>query len=275
IFASLAITVGLVGTLVQARTARQQRDYARQQRDFAFGQVSRAEAINDLNAILLSDAAPLGKLFTVNDLLQRAEHIVGRQQGGNDVDRVELLTAIGRQYSIQDEDASANRVLTEAYQQSRGLTDRHARARAACALAGILLQGRDSARAETLFQDGFRQLPDEPQFALARVFCLERGSEVARGDNPEDAITRVQNALKILRKATFGSDLEECKAQMELAETYRIAGRHREANVAFEHASSLLTALGRDDTQRAGTLFNHWGLTLWGLGRFPDAERVL
>src|SRR5262249_50302057 len=37
---------GLVGTLLQARTARQQRDYARQQRDFAFGQVSRAEAIN-------------------------------------------------------------------------------------------------------------------------------------------------------------------------------------------------------------------------------------
>src|SRR5262249_26569078 len=77
---------GLVGTLLQARTARQQRDYARQQRDFAFGQVSRAEAINDLNAILLSDAAPLGKPFTVNHLLGRAEQIVGRQQGGNEVD---------------------------------------------------------------------------------------------------------------------------------------------------------------------------------------------
>jgi eukaryotic-like serine/threonine-protein kinase len=266
---------GLVGTLLQGRTARQQRDYARQQRDFAFGQVSRAEAINDLNAILLSDAAPLGKPFTVNHLLRRAEQIVGRQQGGNEVDRVELLTAIGRQYQIQDEDATASRILTEAYQRSRGLADRHARARAVCALASNLAQQRDPTRAEALFQEGLRELPDEPQFALVRVFCLERGSEVARDDNPEEAITRMQTALRILRQSPFDSSLEECKAQMELAESYRIAGRNREANVAFEQASSLLTALGRDDTQRAGTLFNNWGLSLWLLGRSLDAERVL
>jgi len=273
--AIVATMAGFVGTLIQARTARQQRDYARQQRDFAFGQVSRAEAINDLNAILLSDAAPLGRPFTVNDLLQRAEHIVGRQQGGNEVDRVELLTAIGRQYWIQDEDAAGSRVLTEAYQQSRTLADRHARARAACALASSLVRGRDPARAEALFQEGLRELPDEPQFALARVFCLQRGSEVARDHNPEEAITRMQIALRILRQSPFDSGIQECGAQMDLAESYRMAGRNREANVAFVQASSLLTALGRDDTQRAGTLFNNWGLALWGLGRFLDAERVL
>jgi len=273
--AVVATAAGLVGTLLQARTARQQRDYARQQRDFAFGQLSRAEAINDLNAILLSDAAPLGKPFTVNHLLERAEQIVGRQQGGNEVDRVELLTAIGRQYQIQDEDATASRVLTEAYELSRGLADRHARARAACALASNLAQERDPARGEGLFQEGLRELPDEPQFALVRVFCLERGSEVARDDNPEEAIIRMQTALRILRQSPFDSSLEECKAQMELAESYRIAGRNREANVAFEQASFLLTALGRDDTQRAGTLFNNWGLSLWLLGRSLDAERVL
>src|SRR5262249_29586977 len=151
------------------------------------------------------DAAPLGKPFTVNDLLQRAEHIVGRQQGGNEVDRVDLLTAIGRQYWMQDQDAAASRVLTEAYRLSRGLADRHARARAACALASTLARERDPARAEALFQEGYRELSDEPQYALARVFCLERGSEVAREDNPGKAITRMQTALRILRQSPFDS----------------------------------------------------------------------
>ena len=69
-----ALVAGLVGTLTQARRATRQatlavaereradqqaRDATRQ-RDFARRQLSRAEAINDLNAFLISDAAPLG-----------------------------------------------------------------------------------------------------------------------------------------------------------------------------------------------------------------------
>jgi serine/threonine protein kinase len=56
---------GIVGTIVQARTALAQRD-------FAFRQLQNSEAVNDLNSFLLSDAAPSGKPFTVNELLQRA-----------------------------------------------------------------------------------------------------------------------------------------------------------------------------------------------------------
>jgi tetratricopeptide (TPR) repeat protein len=43
----------------------------------------------------------------------------------------------------------------------------------------------------------------------------------------------------------------------------------------MERAAASLTALGRDDTQNAGTLFNNWGLTLNQLGRVDEAERVL
>ncbi|MGH8722935.1 MAG: serine/threonine-protein kinase, partial [Burkholderiales bacterium] len=88
---AIATIAGMVGTLVQARAARVQRD-------FALRQLSRAEAINVLNSFVLSDAAPLGKPFTVNDLLARAEHIVQRQRGGTTA-RVDLLMSIGRQYS--------------------------------------------------------------------------------------------------------------------------------------------------------------------------------
>jgi serine/threonine-protein kinase len=87
--------VGVLGTMIQARTARAQRD-------FAFRQLSRAEAINDLNSFLLSDAAPSGKPFTVNELLGRAEHIVERQNK-NDSTRAELLISVGLQYANQEE----------------------------------------------------------------------------------------------------------------------------------------------------------------------------
>jgi len=35
-----------------------------------------------------------------------------------------------------------------------------------------------------------------------------------------------------------------------------------------------MTALGRDDTQRAGTLFNNWALALNLVGRQLEAEKI-
>src|SRR5262249_39100968 len=88
-FAALVATVaGVFSTVIQARTARTERD-------FALRQLSRAEAINDLNSFVLSDAAPSGKPFTVNDLLARAEQLVQRQRSSDDANRVELLMSIG------------------------------------------------------------------------------------------------------------------------------------------------------------------------------------
>ena len=87
--------LGVAGTLLQARTARQQRD-------IALSELAHSEAVNDLNTFVLSDAAPSGTPFTVDDLLARAEHIVQRQRGDPTV-RIELLIAIGHQYTVQDE----------------------------------------------------------------------------------------------------------------------------------------------------------------------------
>ena len=89
--ALLASCAGLVGTLMQSRTARTQRD-------FAFRQLRHAEAINDLDNFLLTDAAPSGKPFTVNELLGRAERLVERQYDLNDVNHIQLLISIGRKY---------------------------------------------------------------------------------------------------------------------------------------------------------------------------------
>ena len=130
--------------------------------------------------------------------------------------------------------------------------------------------------AEMLIQEGLKELSDDARFALDRVFCLQRGSEVAtnRGDS-HAAVTRAQGAQRALSQSPFRPEVLELDNLIILAGAYWHAGQVREASTAFEQASARLTALGRDNTQRAGTLFNNWGAALWMWGRPLDAERLL
>ena len=266
--AIVATVAGAVGTLIQTRTARAQRD-------FALRQVERTEALNEFHEFLLSDAGPSGKPFTVNELLGRAEHIVERQHAANDPNRVEIMVSIGRQYLEQDEVRSARRVLEVAYKLSRALSDPSIRARAACTLAVSLGLGEEVSRAETLFQEGLRELPEDPQFALDRVECLRSGSEVAQqtGDLRQ-GIARAKAAQRVLRQSRFDSDVLELDRWTDLANEYSLAGQDQEAVFAFERAGGLLSSLGRDDTGTAVTVFEDWAMELNQLGRPLDAEKM-
>jgi serine/threonine-protein kinase len=268
-----ALAAGLVGTISQARRARAQAALAERQRDFAERQLARAGAINELNYFVLSDAAPEGKPFTVGELLARAEAIVERQREGAGESRVELLVAIGRQYQNQDEHAKARQVLGRAYELARGSAEPATRAEAACALASALALGGDGERAERLLAEAEAILPQEPQFTLHRVMCLMRGSEVAqeRGD-ARLGLERAQAGQRLLEPSRFASTLERLTVSTRVAESYRLAGRDREAAAAFEQAFGQLTALGRDNTERAGTILNNWALSLYGMGRHLEAE---
>jgi serine/threonine-protein kinase len=224
-FAAVAVVAtgaGLVGTLVQARTARAQLN-------FAIHQLSRAESVNDLDDFLLADAAKSGKPFTVTELLGRAEHIVERQQDPNSASHVELLVSIGRKYESQDQDGKARRMLEAAYRISRGLADVSVRAQASCAL-GEALSHSDLRHAEELVQEGLRQLPSGPQFTLDKVSCLLSGSSVARerGDSQE-GIERSQAARRLLEGAPLRSQTAELRALMSVGESYRSASRYQEA----------------------------------------------
>ncbi|HVP50633.1 MAG TPA: serine/threonine-protein kinase [Terriglobales bacterium] len=264
----VASVAGIAGTLIQARTARAQRD-------FAFRELSRAEAINDLNNYVLSNAAPAGRPFTVSHLLEGAEHIVGRQRG-DPTTRAELLISIGRQYTVQDNYEKARRLLEEAYALSRTLPERSTRARASCALGQALSRGGDLARAEALLQEGLSDLPTDSLFVVDRVFCLLRGSEIAsNGDHARQALERAQAAEHLLLQSSFHPDSLELDAMIVLAGAYNHAGRRGEASAAYQRAAARLAELGRDDTQMAGTLFNNWGTTLILAGQPLQAERAL
>ena len=270
----VALLAGLVGTLSQTRRAtreaalavaerwradQQARD-ATEQRDFARRQLSRAEAINDLNAFLISDAAPLGTSFTARDLLVRAERIVDRQRGDAEDIRVETLVAIGRLYYMQGETASAMRILEQAYARSRAVPDAAVRAKAGCALASAVVKTGDIPRARRLVREGLETLPAQPQYALARVNCHMWGGGVQNwaGDS-NAAIAHVQTARRLAIESGVASDLLQLKLAMDLAESYRNAGRDREANDAFRDAYDRLVTLGREDTERGGNVAQQLG----------------
>jgi serine/threonine-protein kinase len=267
--AFIASIAGIVATSVQARTARDQRD-------FALRQLSRAEAINNLNSRVLSAAALTGTPFTVNDLLARAESIIKAQPGTGDSSRVDLLISIGRQYTVQDQYAKARILLEEAYRLSRGVPEIVTRARASCALAQTLSRVGDLPRAGVLFQEGFNLLPAEPRYAQDRIFCLERGAEVAsNGGNATAAIERAEAARGLVGQIPVHSEIADVTTLITLAGAYSGSGRYQEAVGAFERAAARLEELGRGGTQRAGTVFNNWGVALIRAGRPLDAVKVL
>ena len=248
---------------------------ARRQRDFARTQLGRAEAINELNYYVINDAGAEGQPMTVRGLLARAERVLERQRL-NDANRVALLASIGQEYEAQDDHASGLRILSEAYALSRPLSDPSARAQAACTLAYSLAQESASPRSNALIEEGLRELPDLPEFALDRALCLEWGKEVAsKAADMQLALQRSQEAVSVLKQVPFPHEVAELHADETLASALRYAGRFREANDVFARGWPRLVALGRDDTVGAGIWLNNWAMDLVGLGRLLDAEGLL
>ena len=266
--AALAVLGGVVAALYQARAAREERDYA-------IRQLTRAEALNDLNRFLLSGAAPLGRPLEVDELLQRAEQIARRQSAGGVEARVDLLLSVGDQYTTLDESDQARGVLELAYADAHATHDASLRARTACGLAGALAKGGGLPRAKQLAAAGLAELPARKKFVLDRIYCLSMASYVAREDgSAATAIARIEEARALLAQSPYRSEIQDLSILMDVAESYSQAGRHADAAPVFERAAAVMTALGRDQTQQAGTLYNNWALSLDLSGRPRDAERI-
>lgn len=264
--AALAVAAGVTAIVVQANRTRAERD-------FAFQELERIHQHDAFLDFLLSDAAPTGKPFTVNELLGRAAKIVEKQKPSPS--QIDLLEWIGVDYSSQDQHALARPILEHAYHLAQQTSDPGVRATGACALGYALSRDEDLSRAEALIEEGLREMPDDPRYAIDRVTCLREGSEVAqaRGESAE-AVKRMEAAQQVLRSSRFDSDEYEMGTSLDLASMDSEAGRDQEALAQFERAGSLMTALGRDETGTAVVLYNDWALELEQVGRPLEAEKL-
>jgi tetratricopeptide (TPR) repeat protein len=191
------------------------------------------------------------------------------------VNRVEMLIAIGLQYHFIDEDDKARKLLVSAYDISRRLGEASTRAKAGCALGDALSRAGERERANQLIDEALGELPAQPQFALDRIFCLLRASAVARTSGEvKTGVARAEAAQRLLADVRFPSKLLELRVTMDVAEAYRMADRFRDADASFQKTYTLLTALGRENTDTAGTLFNNWALALDLMGQPLKAEAL-
>jgi serine/threonine protein kinase/tetratricopeptide (TPR) repeat protein len=268
LLALMGVATGLTGMLLQARTARVQRD-------LALRQLARAERVTDLNELLLSNAAPIGKPLAVDQLLEREERVIEHERNPDAANHVELQLSLGNQYSSEDENVNALRVLNAAYRVSRDLKEPSIRAKASCVLAGAMVPVGELSQAEALYQEGLRELGNSPQFASERAACLLHGSEVAfRNGNSDESIARARAAEQAIQRSPVQWTLQGLNILVNLGTVLGDAGNFREAETIFQQASDLMTALGYDDSQKAVKLFNGWANTLYYDGRALEAQRL-
>jgi eukaryotic-like serine/threonine-protein kinase len=268
LLALAGVATGITGMLLQARTARIQRD-------LALRQLARAERMTDLNELLLSNSAPVGKPLAVDQLLEREERVIEHERNPDTANHVELQLSLGNQYSSEDENDNALRVLNAAYRVSRDLKDPSIRAKASCVLAGAMVPIGDLSRAEALYQEGLRELGDAPQYASERAACLLHGSEVAyRNGNSDESVARARAAEQAIQRSPVQWNLEGLNILVNLGTVLGDAGNFREAETIFQQASDLMTTLGYDDSQKAVKLFDDWALTLSYDGRELEAQRL-
>jgi len=267
--ALIALVAGMVGTLIEARAAREQRD-------FAFRQWTRAEAIADLDEFIAAESDPPS-----GETLDLAERLLGLRQGANPANRVEILIQLSLRSGMDKGEARTRRMAEEAYQISRGIPGPSPRAKAACWLANALAIGAVSSdrsllpRAEELIQEGLGQLSEDPHLALDRAFCLQYGAYVSRTRGAgSESITRLRQAQEALKQAPSHSEQFELLLAMGLADSLRLEGRHGEACAEYERLSERLTALGRENTGPAYSTSFKWGTSLALLGRPLEAEKL-
>jgi serine/threonine protein kinase/tetratricopeptide (TPR) repeat protein len=266
--AVFAIVGGLIGTLVQAASAREQRD-------FAFRQLQRNQEHDKFLDFLLSDASPSGKPLSADELLTRAEGIVQKQHSANADRRADLMIWIGGDYSTRDRNVDARRVLEAAYQLTRKSHDNSLRGRASCELANIVARDEEVDHAESLYQEAIRELAGDPRFAIEYSSCLRTGSEVARDRGDAAAgIERAGAGIRVLRASPLRNDVDEMSAELDLASAYSEAGKDLASLPEFQRSEKLLSELGLDESNFAVILYNNWGLELDQIGRPLEAEKA-
>jgi len=263
-----AVIAGATAILIQAHSARAQRD-------FAFRQLRRAQKINDLNHFLLTDA-PSGSSLSPDALLERAERVVQHENYSSDpAHHVEMLVSIGTQYVDKTQYDKALPILEDAYQLSRKISDLSARAEAACALALPLYRNSQYERAEALIQDGLSQLPSDPQFALDRVACLANGAKVSYwSDRDELSQQRELAAKEIADASPFATDYLKFNLHRFLALQYQASGDLAKSIASYEEAAAFLKKLGYDGTETEADLQGDLGGSLLSAGRVLEAAKV-
>jgi tetratricopeptide (TPR) repeat protein len=276
--AAFAVALALAaGTGIAMRQA----SVSAAERDRALASLRRAEATNDLSAFLLSEARPAGKPISNAELLARGEAVVQTRYSDADDLKVHLLLTLADRYQENQQFNEMTRVVGQAYDASRQLTDRALRAYATCYSSFPLVERGDLKGALVILDQALTELSTAPDASEYEGACRVMESVAARrGGDGARAIRAAERAVAIEERGA-GSGRRVQEALLALAAAYAFDLRHGAAAATYQRLVSIFEAEGRADTANAAVMFNNWstglqdaGLPLQAVGPSERAVRT-
>jgi serine/threonine protein kinase/tetratricopeptide (TPR) repeat protein len=267
--AATAVIVALVaGTTIAVVQARE----SARQRDQALIQLRRAEATNELSTFLLESARPSGKSFSNVDMLARGETLIARRFANDAALRVFMQLTLADRYFDNQQYEARNRLVKQAYEDSRTITDVGLRSYAACHWASNLAEHGEFRQAFALFDAVVPVLSRSPEYVEFEANCLL--FETIAANQANDGARAIRAGERDVRleeqRAIPGSEYEALSA---LATAYRVGYRYNDSVETFRRAYAIA-----ESQEFAGTpvvtVLSNWSSTLQEMGQMIDAATV-
>ena len=276
---ALALTVGLAGTVIEARRAEAQAANARHERDKALLQLAYTKSSSDFVAFLLSES--FDKPFTTAALLERAEPVLEREFAGAPAQRAYLLAELAGLHLTGTNLKKAESLLVSARAAAKEVPDVSLQVSIECLVA--YLHGLNNAfePASQTFDAAFEQLRITPDIDRALVGqCLQFRGDVAdmRGDTPS-AFADMKAALATLGDPKIEDRTQAISTRNSLGILLGKMGQAAAGAAEFRNALGELENMGRGRTLMASTIQQNLAVLLSRAGQtsasFEANERAL
>ena len=270
---TLAIVLGLVGTISQAHRARVQAAIAQSERDRAVKELSYAEAANEFTAFLLGEG--WNRPAPTSELLARAQSLITAQFATDPALRARMQRMLSGLYELQEDDKRAQDLLNAALQSAQGLNDPPLHAALRCAEAYLSSERWEMARSRALFDESvatLRQLGDPG--ALAECLVQRSVVERQRGD-PQRALADADEALTLLAQPRPGQRSLANNALLSRADALAAQGNSAAAVKLYEQVIADQQASGRGRSLWISLVWNNLAVRLQRAGQFKRAAEAL
>jgi eukaryotic-like serine/threonine-protein kinase len=270
--AALAILALVAGTGVALWQAFQ----SATERDRALEQLRRAEAVNDFSSFLLTEARPAAGVPISNaELLKRGEAMIDSRFAANPVLRTHMLLILAARYQENQQFDAWRRVMQQAYDLSRGLSDIGLRAQVTCTWAFRFAEDGQPQQTLDAIADVLPALESRAdQLTDVLAECLQVESQAARrlGDS-QRSVQLAQRAVTLESERGAATN-RVYLAVLNLADAFRGDNQFGASTAAFRRASGLLDQDGLGDTVRAAVLLNNWSATLQSAGQQLEGAAI-
>ncbi len=270
----LALAVGAIGTVSQARRAQEQALRADRERQNALVDLGHAEALSTTLAVLLGTVAD--KSFTPSQLLQRAETMADTEYAAEPGTRAYLQTQLSKLWGELGDNDRALALARKAQASAAGVHGTLLRTEADCMLGAMLVDRGEFVPALKLFDEALTRVRQQhAQQPELTVGCLQKRAVLhyERG-RPQDALDDAQAALQALGTPRPGQMDMLLMLRGIKADALSRLGRLGLAVAEYEAVLGEVKRLGRMEQASTKTTLNQYGLALMRGGQSRKAAEA-